>query len=1001
MASERFEIIIQAKGIGSAEAGMNRLGRSTQRADKHVNALRKSLAFLRNALVVVASVRVFGGLIRTLANFAQEMSTVRAISGATETQFKALREEAKRLGATTRFSATEAAQGMTFLARAGFNVQQVMAAIGPVLTLAQAGNLSLARAADIASNVLQAFGLQADQTTKIVDVLAKAANSSNTNVQQLGDALKLAAPVAAAFGQTVEQTSAAVGVLSNAGLQATLAGTGLRRVLAELENPNKKLTRLLKAAKLEARDVRISSVGLTKALQNLKDSGIDPASYALQVFGQRGGPAFLNLIKNIPQLEELNKKLKESAGFALQTAKIMNDNLNGALLEVRSALENLLISFGDLGPESLLTSGFRALADILRTVAANLDRVIQVLQVLAVVVLPKLIAGTTLWVARLAKANKALFAITAAVSVVTALSAAFDDASTSVDKTGEKTRTFGQRVIDDFQTIGDFVSGAFMDIEGTATDVWTIISTGASKVWVSMQHDVQIFWTAFKSLAEDAINEVIKGLNQIRGVFNALAKVTGQEGLIFGPVKKVDLGVAASKKGIRDLEAEFDRLDKKQSVAALRIADRARIARRLREANQLANQNIVGGETARLAQINRPGAPKKTDNRGRRVDVGTSSSAADKLAKALDRVLGRTSSVRKAQLDLKNAQEVLTKAVAAGLISRKDAAAALALYKRRLEDALNPLGAVVRKINEERNLLKLSNEERSVESELLKIVNENKKKGVFFNEQEIGQLRELIRLRNEEKRVAQEREAIRDAITGPLRKYQDQQKALAQLQQTGNFTTAQLQDQARQIRIAFLNTQKDMFSGFERGFLKMEADVADAAKSTEELFNLAFKGATDAIVKFVETGKLEFGDLFRSIGKFLLELGLKQAFVGGGNLLGFGKGVSEGGAGAGGILGSLLGGLGGLLGFASGGSFTVGPQASLGTIPGQDNRLIAFRAQDGENVTVTPKNQNPNTRPVYVNFYITTPDADSFRRSQGQLMAQTSAALNRANARNN
>src|SRR5690554_5207658 len=180
-------------------------------------------------------------MINLMADFGQEMSTVRAITGATDAQFEQLQNTARELGATTRFSASEAAAGIQFLARAGFEVDDILASIEGTLQLAQAGAMGLAEAADIASNVLTGFRLNAAETSRVVDVLALASNSSNTNVSQLGQAMSMVAPVAAGLGVSVEEASAAIGALSDAGIQSSRAGTGLRRVLSSLESPSSKM----------------------------------------------------------------------------------------------------------------------------------------------------------------------------------------------------------------------------------------------------------------------------------------------------------------------------------------------------------------------------------------------------------------------------------------------------------------------------------------------------------------------------------------------------------------------------------------------------------------------------------------------------------------------------------------------------------------------------------------------------------------------------------------
>lgn len=377
MTRARLELQADSRQVRTATQDLERLNGTGERSDQMVRTLRKAFIALGGA----AAVR---GATRTIADFSQQISTVAAISGATTSELKALRQETLLLGSTTRFSASEAAAGAQFLARAGFDTQQILASLNETLTLAQAGGLELAAAADIASNVLTGFRISADEAGRAVDVLAFAANRSNTDVQQLGDALSFVAPIASGLGVSLEETTAAIGALSDAGLQGSTAGTGLRRVLSTLESPTTAATKKLNELGVSAEEVQISTVGLTGALERLRAAGITTGE-ALEIFGDRGGPAFEVLNSSIPRVREMSRALGEAGGFAQGVADIMDDNLNGALLSVRSATEGLVIALGDLGAESSATQGVSNLADAIRTLTDNLDTAVRVATVVGAV----------------------------------------------------------------------------------------------------------------------------------------------------------------------------------------------------------------------------------------------------------------------------------------------------------------------------------------------------------------------------------------------------------------------------------------------------------------------------------------------------------------------------------------------------------------------------------------------------------------------------------------
>lgn len=328
---------------------------------------------LRGAASALALAAGAAAGIRVLADFAQNMATVKAITRATEVQFEALSAKAQELGATTRFTASQAAEGMLYLARAGFDTEQVLGSIEGTLRLAQAGNMDLGRAADIASNILQGFRLEVAETARVVDVLALAANSSNTDVSQLGEAMKYAAPVAAGLGVGIEDTAAAVSALSDAGLQASMAGTGLRRVMIGLEKQSKQGEKVLAKYGLTMEDISMSSTGsLADSLQRLADAGISTAD-AMTLFGLRGGPAFEVLQSSLPKVRAFAQANRDAAGTAEEMAKVMDDNLNGAIIRVQSRLEALIHALGEAGAEDNLLIALEGLEKLLILAAENAD----------------------------------------------------------------------------------------------------------------------------------------------------------------------------------------------------------------------------------------------------------------------------------------------------------------------------------------------------------------------------------------------------------------------------------------------------------------------------------------------------------------------------------------------------------------------------------------------------------------------------------------------------
>jgi len=374
MATETFIFELRTRGAKRSAADIRRIGKSA-------NQVRRTLAFLRSALVVVASVRVFAQLVGGLANFAQAMATVKAVTGSTTQQFKLMRDVAKDLGATTRFTATEAAEGMLALGRAGFSTNEIIATIPQTLALAQAGALELGKASEITAGALRAFSLDTSQAERVVDVFTFTANNSLNTVLDLGEAMKLVAPIASGVGVSIEELGAALAILGNVNIRASLAGTGLRRVITDLESPTGDLAKILDKLGIKQEEVRVSSVGLFAALKRLREAGVG-ATLAARAFGKRGAAIAAVLGTAGDSLSDFAKKLKNVQGVTQETARIMDENLNGALLKTKSALEAVLLAFGDIGVETFLVEFFEGLADVLRAVARNIGNVVSAVGVL-------------------------------------------------------------------------------------------------------------------------------------------------------------------------------------------------------------------------------------------------------------------------------------------------------------------------------------------------------------------------------------------------------------------------------------------------------------------------------------------------------------------------------------------------------------------------------------------------------------------------------------------
>ena len=334
----------------SFNAAMQRSVKTVSAAERRFRSFQKIIRDLTRSWVgaaglVTAGYAVYSSVRRTIETFAEfekEMFRVKAISRATDKEWHKLSAQAQRLGATTKFTATEAAEGMTYLAMAGYEVSEVYLGIEATLRLASAGALDLGRAADIASNVIRGFGLEARQTSRVADVMAETAASSNTSVEQLGVAMSYAAPVAKALGVSLEEAAAAIGLLADAGIQGERGGTGLRGILTALSDPTGRAARVAKRLGVELYETEGHLRDLYTIFQDLALAGFGAAD-AIEAFEKRHAAAGLVLSKSA-NFGEFQRQLEGAAGASTEMQETVERGLAGAFTHFKSAIDGLRIS---------------------------------------------------------------------------------------------------------------------------------------------------------------------------------------------------------------------------------------------------------------------------------------------------------------------------------------------------------------------------------------------------------------------------------------------------------------------------------------------------------------------------------------------------------------------------------------------------------------------------------------------------------------------------------
>ena len=366
--------------LSTAMSQLSTFADNSENAGTRIEALGSSLTSVGTSLTTGLTLPIVGigtASVSAAASFEEAMSEVQALTGATGSEFDALSEQAQELGASTRYSATEASNAMSELASAGFTTSEIMSAMPGLLDLAASGNVDLATAAGIASSTLRGFGLEASETAHVSDVLAEAAARTNAGITDTGEAMKYIAPVASAMGISIEEVTAAIGLLSNAGIQGGQAGTVLRSALSRLASPSAEAAELMGQLGFNAYDAQGKMLPLKDIIGNLETATAGLTDEQKQnaivtIFGQEAMSGMLALTAAGPaQLEELTNSLENCDGSASKMAKTMQNNLKGKVTELKSALEGAGIAIGEkLIPA--LTNGVKKITEVV-SAFNNLD----------------------------------------------------------------------------------------------------------------------------------------------------------------------------------------------------------------------------------------------------------------------------------------------------------------------------------------------------------------------------------------------------------------------------------------------------------------------------------------------------------------------------------------------------------------------------------------------------------------------------------------------------
>ena len=364
-------------GISQAQNRLNRVNQNIKRNTRDIGS---------QAVGVAALVLSFKAALDPAIKFEQSMKDLQAVAfGSADAtvpvakNMALLSEQAKKLGASTAFSATQAAEGQIFLAKAGFKTNQILSTMPSLLDLASASGTELGRTSDILSDLLGAFGMKAEQSGRLADVMAAATSSANVDMETLFETLKVAAPIGIAAGQSMEGITTATALLGNVGIKGSMAGTALKNAFVNLASPAADGAKVLKELGIQTSDASGNMLPMQQIMMNLGKqaknlSQVKRIKAFDAVFGKIAMAGAINLEKAVTSgdFDKMLKNLQSSEGVAKKMAEIRMDSTEGSLVQLMSAVEGLAISFG-----SILTPILRGIANVLTQLTAPMQSFIR------------------------------------------------------------------------------------------------------------------------------------------------------------------------------------------------------------------------------------------------------------------------------------------------------------------------------------------------------------------------------------------------------------------------------------------------------------------------------------------------------------------------------------------------------------------------------------------------------------------------------------------------
>lgn len=510
-------------GLKDALSTLREFTNQSNSAGTRFEALGSSLKIVGRTITTAVSLPLLAlgaGAIKTASDFEAGMSKVSALSGATGDDLKMLEDKAREMGASTKYSATEASEALSYMALAGWDAEQMAAGLEPSLKLAGAAGMELSLATDIVTDTMSMFGMEASEATKMTDMLAYAQANSNTDVQQLGEALKYCGASANAMGYDLADTTALLGTFADQGLKGSSAGTTLNAMFRDMKKNAKDGAIAIGDTNVAIVDANGNYRDMTDILADVQKAteGMTQAERDMALSSVWGTEALkgVNMAfeAGVPKIREFEEGIRNSDGAASEMYDTMQNNLQGAIDNMKSAFEGLLITIGQR-----LIPIFQNLVEGITNVFTwfnNLNPAIQNVIIavggfLAILGPLLLIVGNVIiFIVKLSTSISALVTFFSAGGAGAGLlSAAIGALSGPIGiAIGVITALIAVGVLlyNNWDTIKAKCSEVWNSIVETVTTVWNNIKTSTLEIWSNITSTLSSAWDSIKSVTQPAVN---------------------------------------------------------------------------------------------------------------------------------------------------------------------------------------------------------------------------------------------------------------------------------------------------------------------------------------------------------------------------------------------------------------------------------------------------------------------------------------------------------------